>query len=76
MQKLTDIEVLSTTWQKISRHAEERIDYFRKQNDGDKDPLETAKLRGKVAAYKELLDLAGPAITGIDLTAVARREGQ
>ncbi len=55
---LNDIEVKSAIWQKISRYAKGRIDTLRKRNDGDLSEQETAKLRGKIAAFKELLDLA------------------
>lgn len=61
--KLNEIERQSAVWLKIAGWANERIDTLRKQNDGDKDVLETAKMRGKIAAFKELLDLGGPAIT-------------
>lgn len=67
---LNEIEAKSAVWQKISRYAKGRIDTLRKRNDGDLGELETAKLRGKIAAFKEMLDLAddgtGPKISTND----------
>ena len=58
--KINEIEAKSATWLKIEAWATERIMAFRKRNDGDLDEIATAKLRGKIAALNELLDLARP----------------
>jgi hypothetical protein len=51
----------STTWAKLKKHIEARIESLRVKNDGDLDPFKTARLRGEIAAFKNLLTLAQPA---------------
>lgn len=58
--KLTEHEQHSAVWIKIRDHLTERLDALRSQNDGDLDPLATARLRGRIAAIKELLALGQP----------------
>ncbi|MFA5322908.1 MAG: hypothetical protein WC373_09570 [Smithella sp.] len=72
--KLNEIELQSTVWLKIAAWAKDRLDTHRKQNDGDRDITETAKLRGRIAAIKELLDMESPAIKISDSQATVRRE--
>lgn len=53
--ELTSLDKNSATWVRLSRYMEERIMQLRIQNDGDKNELETAKLRGRIAELKGLL---------------------
>lgn len=54
---LSDFERHSALWQKISKHLDERVQVLRARNDGDLDNIETAKLRGRIAAIKEIIAL-------------------
>jgi hypothetical protein len=51
----------STTWAKLKKYIEARIESLRAKNDGDLDPIATAKVRGQIASMKNLLTLAQPA---------------
>ena len=55
----------SVTWKKVVEFAEERISQLRAKNDGMLDELTTANIRGRIAAYKELVALeeAPPQLT-------------
>ena len=56
------IDLTSQTWRAIERTAQEQIDTLRVKNDSPSmDALRTAELRGRIAAWKELLALAKPA---------------
>ena len=57
---LSDIERHSALWKKISEHINEQIDIARKKNDGELSDTQTARLRGKLQAYKELVALGTP----------------
>ncbi|MFC4923594.1 hypothetical protein [Delftia deserti] len=55
------IDFTSPTWRAIERHANAQIDTLRKKNDSPTmDALRTAELRGRIAAWKELLALDKP----------------
>lgn len=56
--KLADSDVISTTWAKLAKHLEERIDLLRRQNDGPLDAAQTENLRGRIAELKALLRTA------------------
>jgi hypothetical protein len=58
---LSAMDVQSQTWIKLKAHVEARIDSLRARNDGDLDQIATAKLRGSIKAYLNLLTLAQPA---------------
>lgn len=45
----------SAAWQKVTSHLEARLDELRQQNDGNLDPIATARIRGKIELAKELL---------------------
>lgn len=47
----------SPLWQKLKAAYEQRLVQLREENDGDLLPDHTAKVRGKIAAVKELLEL-------------------
>ena len=65
--RLTAQERDSALWKKLKDEVEHEIDIMRRQNDGDKDVLETAKLRGKIAQAKRFLGYEGtPDITPTD----------
>ncbi len=55
--KLTESERHSVAWMKISAHLTERLEIARTKNDGNLDADATAKLRGQIAAYKQVLSL-------------------
>lgn len=58
--RLTEQEIHSAVWIKLRDHMADRLEALRCQNDGDLDPLATARLRGRIAAIKELLALGQP----------------
>jgi hypothetical protein len=60
---LTPQDLQSATWRKLEAHLIERLSTLRAQNDGELDPLQTARLRGRIAATKELLALGKPGLT-------------
>ena len=56
------LDFTSTTWRVIEHTAQERIATLREKNDSPSmDAMRTAELRGRIAAWKELLALANPA---------------
>lgn len=56
------LDFTSTTWRAIEHMAQERIATLREKNDSPSmDALRTAELRGRIAAWKDLLALAKPA---------------
>lgn len=58
--KLLEIESQSALWQKLSAELTKRLDLLRQKNDGNHDPMETAKIRGQIAEVKTMLDWAKP----------------
>jgi hypothetical protein len=53
-----NIDTNSRTWLQIEAHLQARLARCRELNDSDKlDPAGTAKLRGEIAAIKDLLAL-------------------
>ena len=64
--ELTPQERDSALWKKLKEHYEGKLSVRRLQNDGDKDEIETSRLRGRIAEIKELLGLDAPAITTND----------
>ena len=54
---LLDSDKKSGTWLRLKEHIEDRIDVLRRKNDGDLSEIETARLRGCLVAYKEILML-------------------
>lgn len=57
---LSEFERHHALWKKISDHLSDQIAVLRAKNDGEWDAVETARLRGKISAYKELLALGDP----------------
>ncbi len=47
----------TSTWIAIRAHLSARIDALRVTNDTDQDEVKTARLRGRIAELKSLLDL-------------------
>ena len=47
-------------WKKLKSHYEEKLEACRKQNDGELDPIQTAKLRGRIVEIKSFLALENP----------------
>lgn len=58
--KLTQVEARSAVWQKLRSHLIERLDEHRRKNDTELDPIQTARLRGRCAEIKALLELDAP----------------
>jgi hypothetical protein len=56
-----DADRNSSTWNKIRRHYEARLETMRRKNDGVLTPEETARLRGRIAEIKNLLAIGDPA---------------
>lgn len=54
---LTRDERMSPLWHKLYAHMAGQIEVLRMMNDADRDEVETARLRGRIAAYKELMAL-------------------
>ena len=52
---LTAAEKQSALWIKIRDHMNERLDTHRRKNDGDLEPIPTARLRGRIAEIQVLL---------------------
>lgn len=44
-------------WVRLKPHLEARLAYLRSQNDSDLDPVETSKLRGRIAEVRAMLSL-------------------
>lgn len=55
--ELTHPDRQSETWTKIKTHLTVRLQTLREKNDGDLDPIQTAKLRGEIGECKKLLAL-------------------
>lgn len=57
-----DLDFTSSTWRALVQHARQQIDTLREKNDSPSmDAIRTAELRGRIAAWKELLALDTPA---------------
>jgi len=52
---LSPEERLSVVWSKLKAHINEQIEFCRIQNDKALTSEETSNLRGRIAAYKQLL---------------------
>lgn len=63
--ELTPQELDSALWKKLEGHFKGRLAMYRRQNDSMQGIEETSKLRGKIAATKELLGL-NPAMETTD----------
>ena len=44
-------------WRKLQEKLHDRLELLRKQNDNNKDPIETAILRGRIAECKWMIGL-------------------
>lgn len=58
--KLNAVEKQSALWRKLEQHLTERLATMRQKNDGNLDPLETAKVRGRITELKDLIALGEP----------------
>lgn len=54
---LNGAEAQTALWQKIKAHYEKQLDLLRKQNDGELNEIETAKMRGRILEVKAILAL-------------------
>lgn len=57
IEKLTKEEITTQLWQKLEKHFEAKIQGLRELNDFHTTEFITAETRGKIAAYKEILEL-------------------
>lgn len=60
IKRLTPAEQQTDLWKKIKSILEERLELHRKKNDSSQPESDTAKLRGRIAEVKFLLDLDSP----------------
>lgn len=51
-------ELLSSTWLKLEKYIDGRIEVLRQMNDSDLDPTSTTLVRGRIRELKVLLDLS------------------
>jgi hypothetical protein len=58
--KLEPHELESAAAKKLAAHYAERLEMFRRQNDGDMDDRSTTKVRGRIAEIKALLAIIAP----------------
>lgn len=54
---LTNADKSSSAWVKLVPHFKAQIELLRSQLEGDKSDIETAKFRGRIAAYRAILRL-------------------
>ena len=54
----SEIDFQSSTWKAIENRISIRLDYFRRQNDGNLSDVVTAMIRGRIAELKDFLALA------------------
>lgn len=52
--ELTNAEFNSVLCERLREHCDNRIATLRIENDGDRSDIDTWKLRGRIAAFKEL----------------------
>jgi hypothetical protein len=64
--ELTESERHSAFWGRLMKHFEDRLSLLRAQNDANKDEMETAMQRGKIAEIKRILELDNPIISETD----------
>ncbi len=57
---LTEQELQSAVWLKLNEYISSRVEADRARNDGDLDAIATARLRGRLSAWKELLAIGQP----------------
>ena len=55
--KLSNADRASGTWLQLMKHFGDRIRELQAKLEGDQTPDETAKTRGKIAVFRELLKL-------------------
>ena len=55
--KLTREELSSVLWKKLQDHFRDQLDIARQENDYNHDERMTTKIRGRITAYKEFLEL-------------------
>lgn len=54
---LTPQERSSALWRRLEEQLQKRLTQLRARNDGPHDPAETARLRGHIAALKQMIAL-------------------
>lgn len=71
---LTIEEKRSPLWRKLEDYCENRLVDLRKENDGDRSEIDTAKIRGRIAEAKLLISL-GKDTTKIDRSLLDGSDG-
>lgn len=56
--KLARHDIETALWRKLESYLEQRMETLRQTNDGDLDPMQTARLRGRIAELKSMLALS------------------
>ncbi len=59
---LTSEEIRSPMWSAINEYLDTQIAALRVMNDGDKDPITTANIRGRIAAMKSVQAIGKPRV--------------
>lgn len=54
---LTQVDVNSALWRKLEEHLKTKLLMLRAKNDGNLSADETAKLRGRIAEIKNMIEL-------------------
>jgi hypothetical protein len=65
-EKLNPAEAQTALWLKLKGRAEQRLQALRAKNDGNLDPVATAKVRGQITEIKSFLELDKPTPSASD----------
>jgi len=66
--KLADSDLASTTWAKLRKRIDERIEQLHRENESPLlDPAATAEKRGRIAELRLLLKAAEKSLPPVDL---------
>lgn len=57
IDKLTQSEADTPLWIKLEDHFRGKIQELREANDDDRNEIDTSRLRGRIEAYKDMLEL-------------------
>ena len=55
--ELNPSEKQSALWMKLREHCTERIEELHRKNEGKADEVDTAHIRGRIAAFRAILDM-------------------
>lgn len=60
LQAFNALEVESPVWQKLREHLEATVQELHRKNEHQADPVETARLRGRIHQCRLLLEIGAP----------------